>query len=192
MPAPELARYKFADQESWRDWLAENHATTPGVWLHLARKGSGIASVTRAEALEHALCYGWIDGQAKGVDETSWLQKFTPRKQDSLWSVINRKKALELIESGHMQPAGLAAVEQARKNGRWDAAYEGPSKMTVPADLQAELDVRPEAAAFFASLNSANRYAILFRLQTSKKPETRATRLRKFVEMLVRGEKIHP
>lgn len=191
MPAPVLPEYKFATQAIWNDWLAENHATTPGVWLKLAKKGSGITSVSRSEALECALCYGWIDGQAKSIDDVWWLQKFTPRKSDSLWSVINRTKALELIESGQMQPAGLAAIEQARKNGRWDGAYEGPSKMTVPPDLQAELDARPEAAAFFATLNSTNRFAILFRLQTAKKAETRTARLRKFVDMLVRGEKIH-
>ncbi len=192
MPAPLLPQYKFATPALWRDWLADNHATTPGVWLQLAKKGSGITSVSRPEALECALCYGWIDGQARSVDDIWWLQKFTPRKSSSIWSVINRQKALDLIAKGDMQPAGLAAIEQARKNGRWESAYEGPSKITVPPDLQAELDARPEAAAFFATLNSTNRYAILFRLQTAQKPETRANRLSKFVEMLSRGETLHP
>lgn len=192
MPATTLPEYKFTTQAAWRDWLAENHAKAPGVWLQLAKKGSGITSVSRSEALECALCYGWIDGQAKSIDDVWWFQKFTPRKPSSIWSVINRQKALDLIATGDMQAAGLAAIEQARKNGRWESAYESPRNITIPPDLQAELDAHPKAAAFFATLNSTNRYAILFRLQTAKKPETRASRLGKFVEMLNCGEKIHP
>jgi len=181
----------FEKHAGWKKWLKANHASSAGVWLKLAKKDSGIPSVSRAEALETALCYGWIDGQAKGVDDQHWLQKFTPRKPQSIWSKINRASALVLIEKGKMQPAGLAAIEQAKANGRWEAAYESPSVATIPPDLQAALDASPQAADFFATLKGSNRYAILFRLQTAKKPETRAARLSKFVGMLERGETLH-
>ncbi len=158
----------------------------------MARKGSGIASVTHAEALEVALCYGWIDGQRKAEDDTHFLQRFTPRTPRSTWSKINRDKALKLIEEGRMQPAGLAEVDRARADGRWDAAYDAQSVATVPPDLQAAFDANPKAAAFFAKLDSRNRYSVLFRTQGAKKPETRARRIAQFVEMLAKGEKIYP
>lgn len=158
----------------------------------MAKKDSGIASVNHPEALEVALCYGWIDGQRKAEDDKYFLQRFTPRTPRSTWSKINRDKALKLIEEGRMQPAGLAEVDRARSDGRWDAAYDAQSVATVPPDLQAALDANPKAAAFFAKLDSRNRYAVLFRTQGAKKPETRARRIAQFVEMLAKGEKIHP
>jgi uncharacterized protein YdeI (YjbR/CyaY-like superfamily) len=182
----------FERQKDWAVWIAKNHATSSGVWLKLARKASGIKSVTYDEALETALCYGWIDGQRKSHDETSFLQKFTPRGPRSIWSKINTEKALRLIESGKMKPAGLKAVESARQDGRWDAAYDSQSKAVVPADLQAELDRNSKAKAFFATLDSRNRYAILHRIHTAKKAETRARRIEQFVLMLEKKEKIYP
>ncbi len=187
----ELPIELFKDQKHWATWLDKHHADSPGAWLRLAKKGSGISSVSYAEALEVALCYGWIDGQKKSYDEDSWLQKFTPRGDRSLWSKVNREKAEELIRTDRMKPAGLAAVERAKENGRWEAAYDSPGKATVPDDFQAELDRNPKAREFFATLNSANRYAILWRIQTAKKAETRAKRIQQFIEMLERGEKIH-
>ena len=182
----------FARQKDWEKWLKENHTASRGLWLRLAKKNSGIESVSYAEALDVALCYGWIDGQKKSCDETTWLQKFTPRGAKSVWSKINREKALALIEAGKMKPAGLKAIESARLDGRWDAAYDSQSKATVPEDFQAALDNSPKAKDFFAMLNSANRYAILFRIQTAKKAETRASRIQKFIEMLEKNQKIHP
>ncbi len=173
-------------------WLSKNHAKSPGVWLQIAKKDGAVKSVSYAEALEVALCYGWIDGQKKGFDASTWLQKFSPRGPRSIWSKINREKAEALIKSGRMQPAGLAAIELAKKNGRWEAAYDSHRTSTVPDDLQAALNQNPKAKAFFATLDSANRYAILFRLQTAKKTETRARRLEQFVRMLENHEKIHP
>jgi uncharacterized protein YdeI (YjbR/CyaY-like superfamily) len=181
----------FASAGDWERWLHEHHAEAPGVWLRLAKKSSGITSVTYAEAVDVALCYGWIDGQARGVDDTWHLQKFTPRRAQSTWSKRNREKVAALIEAGRMQPAGLAEIERAKADGRWDAAYDAPSTATVPEDLQRELDANPAAAEFFATLNSQNRYAILHRIQTAKKPETRARRIAQFVDMLARGEKLY-
>ncbi|MFN8487534.1 MAG: YdeI/OmpD-associated family protein [Caldilineaceae bacterium] len=182
----------FENPQAWATWLAEHQATSPGVWLQIAKKGAGYTSVTYAEALEVALCYGWIDGQKRSHDETSFLQKFTPRSPKSIWSKINRKKAEALIQNGQMQPAGLAAIERAKQNGQWDAAYDSHSNATVPDDFQAALEQNAEAKAFFATLNSNNRYAILFRIQTAKKAETRAKRIEQFVQMLERHEKIYP
>jgi uncharacterized protein YdeI (YjbR/CyaY-like superfamily) len=182
----------FERQKDWAAWLEKNHATSSGVWLKLAKKASGIKSVTYDEALEAALCYGWIDGQKKSHDETSWLQKFTPRGPKSIWSKINTEKAQRLIESGQIKPAGLKVVESAKQDGRWDAAYAPPSKAVVPDDLQAELDRNAKAKAFFATLDSLNRYAILHRIHTAKKTETRARRIEQFVRMLENGEKIYP
>jgi uncharacterized protein YdeI (YjbR/CyaY-like superfamily) len=183
----------FADQESWRTWLADNHANTPeGVWLQIAKKASRIESVDHPEALDVALCFGWIDGQRKGLDETYFLQRFTPRRSRSIWSKINRTKVEALIASGDMQPAGLAEIERAKADGRWDAAYDGHRASTVPDDLAAAFADNAAAAAFFATLDSTNRYAILYRLQTAKKPETRARRLAQFVEMLSEQRTIHP
>ena len=182
----------FASAAEWEAWLEEHHATSGGLWIRFAKKGSGIPSVTRDEALEAALCYGWIDGQARSVDETAWVQKFTPRGARSIWSKINREKVEKLIADGRMRPAGLAEVERARADGRWDAAYDSPSRATVPDDLQTALDARPRAKDFFAALDGRNRYAILFRLQTAKTAETRAKRIRDFVRMLEDGEKPYP
>jgi uncharacterized protein YdeI (YjbR/CyaY-like superfamily) len=194
-PAPagpaELPVLSFKTQRAWAAWLKKNHARSAGVWLKLARKGAG-PSLTYAQAVEEALCYGWIDGQAKPLDDTAWLQRYTPRRPRSPWSKINRAKAEALLAAGRLQPAGLAAIEAAKVDGRWAAAYDSPAAASVPDDLQAELDRRPRAKAFFASLNSANRYAITYRLQNAKKPETRARRLAQFVDMLERGEKLHP
>jgi len=188
----DLPMMSFERQKDWAVWLDKNHATTPGVWLKLAKKASGVQSVTYDEALEVALCYGWIDGQKKSHDETSWLQKFTPRGPKSIWSKINTEKALLLIEGEKMKPSGLKAVESARQDGRWDAAYASQSKSVVPDDLQAELDRNPKAKAFFATLDSRNRYAILHRIHTAKKAETRAKRIEQFVRMLEKKEKIYP
>jgi len=191
-PRAELPIKLFEDQAAWAAWLELHHAESPGLWLRHAKKGSGLASVSYAEALDLALCYGWIDGQKKSYDESSWLQKWTPRAAKSIWSKINREHVLRLIERGQMQPAGLAAVERAKQDGRWEAAYDSHSSATVPSDLQAALDNNAEASAFFATLNSTNRYAILFRIQTAKKAETRAKRIQDFIDMLARHEKMHP
>lgn len=188
----ELPRRLFKRPADWAAWLAKNHARSPGLWLQLAKKASGVQSITYPEALEAALCWGWIDGQKKSCDEKTWLQKFTPRGPRSLWSRINREKAQALIAAGQMQPAGLAVIDRAQQNGQWDAAYAGQRTSSVPADLKAALDANPKAKAFFAALNSANRYAILFRLQTAKKAETRARRLEQFVRMLENHEKLYP
>ena len=190
--APELPVQSFATQEEWERWLEAEHATARGVWVRMAKKASGIASVSHVEALEGALCYGWIDGQRKGLDERFFLQKFTPRGSRSSWSRLNREKAEQLIAAGRMRPAGLAEVERARSDGRWDAAYEPQSTAAVPADLQREFDAKPRAREFFATLDSRNRYAILYRLQDAKKPETRARRLADFLAMLEAGEKPYP
>jgi uncharacterized protein YdeI (YjbR/CyaY-like superfamily) len=181
----------FEVQKEWAAWLKKNHGKSAGLWLRLAKKASDIKSLSYSEALEVALCYGWIDGQKKSYDEESWLQKFTPRGKRSIWSKINREKASALIESGKMGPAGLKAIENAKEDGRWDAAYDSHSTATVPDDLQAALDRNAKAKAFFATLNSQNRYAILFRIQTAKKAETRAKRIQQFVEMLARNEKLY-
>jgi uncharacterized protein YdeI (YjbR/CyaY-like superfamily) len=159
--------------------------------MEIAKKGTGVESVTHAEALEVAICFGWIDGQRKALDETYFLQRFTPRRPRSKWSKINRAKATELIERGEMRPAGLEEVERAKADGRWDAAYDSHSTATVPPDLQQALDANPKAKEFFATLNSQNRYAILYRVGDAKRPETRARRIAQFVEMLAKGETLH-
>lgn len=182
----------FASQGKWEEWLDAHHGTSKGLWLKIAKKDSGVDTVNYAEALDAALCYGWIDGQKGALDDQFWLQKFTPRGPRSKWSKINRDKALALIDANRMKPAGLAEVERARSDGRWEAAYDSQSKASVPEDLQTELDRNPEAAAFFATLDSVNRYAVLHRIQDAKKPETRARRIEKFVGMLSRHEKVYP
>lgn len=182
----------FRRQKDWQDWLGANHATSSGAWLRLAKKRSAIQSVSYREALEAALCFGWIDAQKKGESEQAWLQRFTPRRDKSIWSKVNRGKAAALIKAGRMQPAGLEQVERAKKDGRWDAAYDSPGSAEVPDDLQAALDRNPRAKAFFGALDRANRYAILWRIQTVKKAETRARRIRQFIEMLKRHDKVHP
>lgn len=188
----ELPILLFEHPRAWAEWLEAHHADAPGVWLRLAKKNAALRSISYAEALDEALCYGWIDSQKKGHDEHSWLQKFTPRGPRSIWSKINREKVQALTGAGRMRPAGLLAVRRAQEDGRWDAAYDSQKSATVPDDFQAELDRSPEAAAFFATLNGANRYAVLFRIQTAKKPETRAKRIATLVAMLERKEKIHP
>ena len=182
----------FASREAWEAWLEEQHATSDGLWLKLAKKGSGIETVTFAEALDVALCYGWIDSQADKFDGDYWLQRFTPRKLRSKWSQVNREKVAKLIEAGRMKPAGLREVERAKADGRWDAAYEPPSTATVPDDLRAELEKNVAAREFFETLDRTNRYAILHRIQDAKKPETRAHHIAKYVEMLAEGKKLYP
>jgi uncharacterized protein YdeI (YjbR/CyaY-like superfamily) len=181
----------FPSADAWHEWLEEHHAASPGIWLKIAKKGSAIESVHYPQALESALCFGWIDGRRRAFDEQYFLQHFTRRRSRSRWSQINRDTAERLIAEGRMTPAGLAEVQRARDDGRWDAAYAGQKRMEVPQDLQRELDARPRAAAFFAGLTSQNRYAILYRLHDAKKPETRARRLATFVAMLEAGETVH-
>lgn len=190
-PAGELPIVSFADPSAWATWLAANHASSRGVWLKLAKKASGVASVTYAEALEVALAWGWIDGQKNRFNDAAWLQKFTPRGAKSIWSKINRDKALALIAAGEMKAPGLAEVERAKRDGRWEAAYDSQSRATVPEDLAAALGANARAKAFFATLDAQNRYAVLFRIHTAKKAETRAKRIALFVDMLARNEKIH-
>ena len=182
----------FESQNEWEVWLKEHHEDGQGIWLKIAKKETGIPSVSYAEALDSALCYGWIDGQKDKFDEAYWLQKFTGRRRKSGWSKINCDKALALIEIGRMQPTGLKQVELAKADGRWEAAYDSQSKIDVPEDFQAELDNNPQAQDFFGKLNSANRYAVLYRIQTAKKPETRAARIVQFIEMLNNQQAIHP
>lgn len=182
----------FKNQGAWSTWLEKHHSHSSGIWVRLAKKNSGLKSVTYAEALESALCYGWIDGQKKSDSEQAWLQRFCPRSSKSLWSKINRQKALALIKAGRMAAAGLQAVEQAQKNNRWKSAYDSPRSASVPDDFQAALKANPKATGFFETLERRNRYAILFRVQTAKKPETRVRNIQKFIAMLERGEKIHP
>jgi uncharacterized protein YdeI (YjbR/CyaY-like superfamily) len=191
-PGDGLPVMLFETQADFEAWLDEHHASSSGAWLRLAKKASGLRSLSYVEAVEAGLCFGWIDGQKKGYDERSWLQRFTPRGPQSIWSKVNRAKAEALIAAGRVRPAGLAAVERARQTGRWDAAYDPASTATVPEDLQAALDASERADAFFKTLSGANRYALLFRIQTAKKPETRARRIQEFIDMLERGEKLYP
>jgi uncharacterized protein YdeI (YjbR/CyaY-like superfamily) len=186
-----LLRLSFADARAWAAWLRKHHDASSGLWLQLAKKGARVASVTYAEALEEALCWGWIDGQRAPLDREAWLQRFTPRGPRSIWSKINREKAEALIACGRMQAAGHAAIALAKENGRWEAAYDSQRTATVPEDLAAALEAHPRAKEFFATLDSANRYAVLFRLHHAKLPETRARKLDQFVEMLEKGERLH-
>jgi uncharacterized protein YdeI (YjbR/CyaY-like superfamily) len=191
MKSIELPTLPFANKKKWSDWLARQHAKSAGVWMKLAKKDSGVPSVTYEEALDVALCYGWIDGQKKGFDDKYWLQKFTPRGPKSIWSKINTEKAERLIASGEMKPAGLKAIEAARQDGRWEAAYASQKNITIPEDFQAALDQNEKARATFAGLKSAERYSFLFRLHNAKKPETRARHIQKFVELLEKGAKLY-
>ena len=190
--AQDLPILPFASRNAWEQWLAEQHATSRGLWLKIAKKDSGIATVTYAEALEVALCYGWIDGQKGAFDQDYFLQRFTPRLAKSKWSKINCAKVEALIAQGAMQPAGLREVERAKADGRWAAAYDAPSRAAVPDDLQQELDQHPAAKAFFETLDRLNRYAILYRIQDARKPETRARRIATFVAMLSEQKKVYP
>ena len=189
---PDLPVLPFPSERAWEAWLAKNHAASPGVWLKFAKKGSGVPSVYYPQALEVALCYGWIDGQLKSLDERYYLQRFTPRRPKSKWSKINCTKATGLIEAGRMKPPGLRQIEAARADGRWDSAYGSPATITVPPDLQAALEKNPKAKAFFATLTGRNRYAILYRMYDAKRPETRAKRIAEFVKMLSEGRKPYP
>lgn len=189
--AREIPIRAFKDAEAWGAWLAKNQDNDAGIWMRIAKKASGKKSITYPEAVEVALCHGWIDGLKRPESGTAWLQRFTPRRKKSIWSRINREKALGLIESGKMKPAGLAEIERAQRDGRWDAAYESFKSATMPADLKKELDRHPKAKAFFKTLSKTNSYAILWRLQTAKKPETRAKRMRGFIDRLEKGEAIH-
>jgi len=182
----------FDDAAAWQRWMEMSHASSGGVWLRIAKQGAQQPSVSHPEALEVALCYGWIDALKRNDGAHHWLQRFTPRAARSIWSKVNRDKVEALISAGRMKPAGQREIDRARADGRWDAAYDSGRTSTVPPDLQAAFDASPKAAAFFATLDSTNRYAVLFRLQTAKRPETRERRLRQFVEMLARGEKLHP
>lgn len=190
--ADDLPVLHFASREALAAWLAEHGESAPGCWLKLAKAGAAADSVSYADAIELGLAHGWIDGQKRALDDEFWLQRFTPRGPRSRWSRINRDKAVALIESGRMTPPGLAAVEQAKADGRWERAYEGAASIAVPDDLQRALDANSEAAAFFATLDGGNRYAVLYRIGDAKKPETRARRIEKFVGMLERGETLHP
>jgi uncharacterized protein YdeI (YjbR/CyaY-like superfamily) len=182
----------FKSKQDWADWLEKNHQKSPGLWLRIAKKDSGLSSVSYKEALDVALCYGWIDGQKKPENEQTWLQKFSVRSSRSIWSKINRERAQALSANGEMKPAGLEAIGNAKKNGRWESAYDSPSGATIPADFQAALDASPQAAAFYKTLNKANNYAILWRIQTVKKAETRARKIGQFIAMLEKKEKLHP
>lgn len=182
----------FTSPAAWELWLTDNHTASEGVWVRIAKKDVDVASVRYPEVLESALCFGWIDGRREALDARHFLQRFTPRRSRSRWSKINREKSEELIAQDRMRPAGLVEVERAKADGRWAAAYAGQKSSTVPDDLQRELDARPDAKAFFASLSSQNRYAIVYRLNDAKRPETRARRLAKFIAMLEAGETIHP
>jgi uncharacterized protein YdeI (YjbR/CyaY-like superfamily) len=191
-PKPDDPVEFFAKPADFERWLRKHHASASCVWVRYAKKSTGIVSINWDQAVDVALCYGWIDGQSKSHGDTHTLQRFTPRGKRSKWSKLNRERVERLAKEGRMQPAGVAEVERAKADGRWDAAYDSPKNMTVPEDLAKELAKSAKARTFFESLNSTNRYAILYRLQDAKKPETRAKRLEKFVEMLKNGEKLYP
>jgi uncharacterized protein YdeI (YjbR/CyaY-like superfamily) len=180
----------FKTQAEWESWLERNGSDAKGVWLRLAKKTAGQPTVSYAEAVETALCHGWVDGQKQAESEDYWLQRFTPRTAKSIWSKINKGKAETLISAGRMRPSGLREIEQAKRDGRWDSAYSPASKSTVPDDFQQALDANKKAKGFFATLDSQNRFSILFRIQNVKKAETRARKIAQFVDMLARGEKL--
>jgi uncharacterized protein YdeI (YjbR/CyaY-like superfamily) len=182
----------FSSQQAFEAWLTSQPADCRGLWLKIAKKASGIASISRAEAVDSALCHGWIDGQLDSFDGNYWLIRFTPRQPASRWSEINRARAQELVALGHMRPTGLKEIERAKKDGRWDAAYAAQSTAQVPDDLARALAESKKAKAFFETLDSKNRFAILYRIHSAKKPETRAARIEKFVAMLVEGETLYP
>ncbi|MGH2924522.1 MAG: YdeI/OmpD-associated family protein [Solirubrobacterales bacterium] len=190
-PDDGLAKLSFRSAAEWEGWLADNHARSDGLWIKIAKKATGIESVRYPEVLESAICFGWIDGQRQALDDERFLQRFTARRARSRWSLINRETAERLIGKGRMRPAGLAEVERAREDGRWQAAYAGPKASAIPDDLLSELSARPKAKEFFEGLSSQDRYAILYRLDEAKRPETRARRLARFVAMLETGESIH-
>ena len=194
MPSPRSSFdiLAFKSSSAWAKWLSANHERRDGIWLRFYKKASNVASVSYAEALEEALCFGWIDGQVKKYDADSYIQKFTPRRTRSVWSKLNVARAVRLIEAGRMRPAGLRQVQAARQDGRWEDAYDAPSRSSVPDDLHAALAKNKKARAFFETLNKTNRYAIIWRLQTARKPETRARRLKTIVAMLAKRQAFHP
>jgi len=192
MPRDDLPVIGFEDRAGWESWLDEHHATAAGAWLKIAKKGASGTTLSYPEALDVALCYGWIDGQKGRLDEEFWLQRFTPRKPRSRWSQINTQKTAALTEAGRMRPAGLREVEAAKADGRWDAAYAGQAAITVPDDLASALAANDAARAFFETISSVNRYAILYRIGAAKRPETRARRIATYVAMLAEGQTIHP
>ena len=187
-----LPVHLFPTPGDWESWLKTNHESSTGLWARIAKKGAPYTSATYAQLLDLALCYGWIDGQKAAYDEASFLQRFTPRRAKSIWSKTNRDKAVALIEKGLMKPAGLSAVERAKANGEWDRAYDSASSAEMPEDLAKALKENPRAGEFFKTLSSTNRYAILYRLHTAKRPETRAARFQKFMHMLENRETIYP
>ena len=186
----DLPILSFENQQTWEQWLSHNYST-PGIWLRFYKKASKIETITYAQALEIALCYGWIDGQAKKYDEDSYLQRFTPRRKKSVWSKINTKHVERLIKEKRMKPSGLKAVDEAKEDGRWDQAYDSPSTMTLPEDFLKELLCNKKAYEFYQTLSKANTFAIAYRLQTAKKPETVEKRKKQILEMLEKGEKFH-
>lgn len=188
----DLKIVSFKSAHEWEKWLAKNHAASQGVWLKIFKKDSQTLSVSYREALEGALCYGWIDGQKAALDDKAWLQKFCPRQSKSAWSKINVGHAERLIKAGRMKPAGLQKIESAKKDGRWSKAYHPQSSAKLPEDFLREVNKNTKAKTFLDSLNRPNVYAIIYRLQTAKKPETRLKRINQFVEMLSKGEKLHP
>ena len=192
MPSDDLEVIAFDSAGEFERWLGEHCESSPGIWLKLRKKSPGVVALDYKQALDLALCHGWIDGQKAGLDDSWWLQRFTPRKPRGRWSKINRERATVLIDEGRMRPQGLAQVERAQADGRWEAAYAGARTATVPDDLAQALAAEPAAAEFFATLDSANRYAVLYRVQDAKRPETRARRIATFVAMLAEGKKLHP
>lgn len=182
---------EFPDKAAWTDWLIANHAQSMGIWIRFAKKNSGLTSVTYDEAVDASLCFGWIDGQVRSEGERTYIQKYTPRGKRSIWSKRNVAKVATLIENDEMRPAGLSEVERAKADGRWQAAYDGPRTAETPEDLTAALAANETAKAFYETLSSKNRYALIFRLQTVKRPETRARRIEEFVEMLEKRETFH-
>jgi len=186
-----LPIYTFDTVEGWRKWLEDHHKEPEGVWLKIAKKDSGVVTVSYLEALEEAICYGWIDGLKRSYDERFFLQKFTPRRPKSMWSKVNIQRVETLIESHRMQAAGLKEVEAAKQDGRWAQAYDAASTMEMPNDFKEALDNNPKARSFYDTLNKTNTYAFLFRIQTAKKPETRQARISTFIQMLENGQKFH-
>lgn len=187
----ELPIICFDVQKKWRDWLIKNHNISNGIWLQMYKKNSGVKSINYDMALDEALCFGWIDGQGKGYDEQSYLQKFTPRRKGSLWSKRNVEKVKQLIKEGKMHSAGLAEIKKAKEDGRWQKAYDSPVKMKIPGDFIKEISKIPKAYAFFETLNKTNKYSIVWRLQTAKKPVTRKRRMEAIIKMMEEGKKFH-
>ena len=188
---PDLPVIPFTSPADWENWLEQNHAISKGIWLQMYKKNSGVASVNYAQALDVALCYGWIDGQLKSIDELSYMQRFTPRRPKSLWSKRNIEHIARLTNEGRMKPAGIKEAEAAKEDGRWETAYDGQATISLPADFLEQLSKNKKALAFYESLNKANKYAVAWRIQTAKRPETREKRMKEILEMLGREEKFH-